>query len=110
MGFTTNAADARSFPNASDTVKSFGVPIIRVNSNDVDSVLRIGKLMVRYWQKFHQDILVDMIGYRKYGHNEVDEPSFTQPHMYQVIRQKKGVAYEYAHKLIHDGVIKEKQY
>lgn len=52
--------------------------------------------MVRYWQKFHKDILVDMIGYRKYGHNEVDEPGFTQPQMYEAIRARKGVSYEYA--------------
>lgn len=63
--------------------------------------------MVRYWKKFGKDILIDMIGFRKYGHNEVDEPSFTQPRMYEKIRSKKSLPREYADKLIEDGIIKE---
>jgi 2-oxoglutarate dehydrogenase complex dehydrogenase (E1) component-like enzyme len=58
-------------------VKSFEIPIIRVNAYDVESIARISKFMVRYWKEFGKDILVDMIGFRKYGHNEIDEPAFT---------------------------------
>ena len=77
VGFTTSPEDDRSFKYSSDIVKPFGVPILRVNTSDPESVIRCSKLMIRYWQKFKKDILVDMIGFRFYGHNEVDEPSFT---------------------------------
>lgn len=72
-----NPADGRSTPYSSDIVKSFGIPVIHVNSFHPESVLKVSRLAVRYWQRFGKDILLDMIGYRKYGHNEVDEPSFT---------------------------------
>lgn len=77
VGFTTDSQDARSFPYASDIVKPFGTPIIRVNAHDIESVVKVCKFAVRYWQKHGKDVLIDMIGYRKYGHNEVDEPAFT---------------------------------
>ena len=57
----------------------------------MESVTRVGRLAVRYWQTFGKDVLIDMIGFRKYGHNEVDEPAFTQPKMYEVIRGMKSV-------------------
>lgn len=90
LGFTTSNKDGRSFDHSSDIVKSFGIPIIRINAADpdstVDSLLRVTKFMIQYWNTFKKDILIDMIGYRKHGHNEVDEPSFTQPEMYEKIR------------------------
>jgi 2-oxoglutarate dehydrogenase complex dehydrogenase (E1) component-like enzyme len=88
-------------------VKPFGIPIVRVNTSDVDSVARVSKFLVRYWQKYGKDILVDMIGYRKYGHNEVDEPAFTQPAMYEKIRALRSVGLQYAEQLISQGIIKE---
>lgn len=63
--------------------------------------------MVRYWKEFGHDILVDMIGFRKYGHNEVDEPAFTQPKMYKKIRTTDSLPVQYAKQLIKDGVIKK---
>lgn len=87
-------------------MKPFGIPIIRVNVSDVESVTKVNKLVVRYWQKFGKDILVDMIGYRKYGHNEVDEPAFTQPQMYEKIRSLKSLPTAYGEQLIQTGVIK----
>jgi 2-oxoglutarate dehydrogenase complex dehydrogenase (E1) component-like enzyme len=90
-------------------VKPFGTPIIRVNAHDVEAVSRVARFAVRYWQNFGKDVLIDMIGYRKYGHNEVDEPSFTQPRMYEVIRAMKSVATTYAENLIAEGTIKETQ-
>ena len=110
VGFTTDNTDARSFPHASDIVKPFGTPIIRVNAHDVEAVTKVCKFAVRYWQQFGKDILIDMIGYRKYGHNEVDEPAFTQPKMYEKIRAMKSLPNEYADKLVSEGVIKEKAY
>lgn len=106
VGFTTDAKDARSFPYASDIVKPFGIPILRVNTSDVDAVTKVCKFMIRYWQKFGKDALVDMIGYRKYGHNEVDEPAFTQPLMYDKIRAIKSTATLYGEQLINEGIIK----
>lgn len=110
VGFTTDNADARSFPHASDIVKPFGIPIIRVNAHDVEAVTRVCKLAVRYWHEYGKDILIDMIGYRKYGHNEVDEPSFTQPKMYEKIREMKSLPHQYADKLVKEGLIKEQAY
>ena len=63
-----------------------------MNAHDVESVARVSKFAVRYWQKFGKDVILDMIGFRKYGHNEVDEPAFTQPRMYEVIRSMKPVS------------------
>lgn len=86
VGFTTASVDGRSFDHSSDIVKSFGIPVVRINAADggstPESLVRVCKFMVAYWKTFRKDILIDMIGYRKHGHNEVDEPSFTQPEMY----------------------------
>ena len=107
MGFTTNPEDDRSFKHSSDIVKPFGVPIIRVNTGDPESVIKVSKLMVRYWRKFKKDILADMIGFRFYGHNEVDEPSFTQPIMYAKIRSMPTQPTAYGTKLVESGVMTE---
>jgi len=86
-------------------VKPFGVPILRVNTSDIEAVIKCCKFMVRYWHKYKKDILIDMIGFRFYGHNEVDEPSFTQPLMYKKIRSMKTQPVSYAEKLVEAGVI-----
>ena len=80
---------------------------MRVNAYDAENVARVSKFLIRYWKKFGKDIIVDMIGFRKYGHNEVDEPAFTQPKMYEVIRSMKTLPEKYADDLIKSGVIKE---
>ena len=87
-------------------MKPFGVPILRVNTSDPEAVIRVCKFMVAYWSKFKKDILVDMIGFRFDGHNEVDEPSFTQPLMYKKIRSMPTQPTSYAQKLIDMGLIK----
>ena len=87
VGFTTEPTNYRSFQNSSDLVKPFEVPILRVNSSDTEAVIRACRFAVEYWSKYGKDVMLDMIGYRYYGHNEVDEPSFTQPVMYNKIRQ-----------------------
>jgi 2-oxoglutarate dehydrogenase complex dehydrogenase (E1) component-like enzyme len=107
LGFTTNPEDDRSFKNSADIVKPFDVPILRVNTSDIEAVVQCCKLMIRYWLKYKKDILIDMVGFRFYGHNEVDEPSFTQPLMYKKIRSMPTQPSSYAQKLISEGVISE---
>lgn len=83
VGFTVNPEDGRSFPHSADIVKSFGIPVLRINASDPqttpESLVRLCKFAIAYWKKYNKDILIDMIGFRKHGHNEVDEPGFTQP-------------------------------
>ena len=86
VGFTTEPQNYRSFKHSADLVKPFEVPILRVNTSDPVAVIKACKFAVKYWKKYRKDVLIDMIGYRYYGHNEVDEPSFTQPEMYKKIR------------------------
>ena len=105
VGFTTNPEDDRSFKHSADIVKPFGVPIIRVNTSDPEGVIKACKFLVSYWEEFNKDALIDMIGYRYYGHNEVDEPSFTQPMMYQKIRSMETPPQRYAKALIEQGII-----
>lgn len=90
-------------------MKPFGVPVLRVNTSDPEAVVQVTKFMVKYWQTFKKDILVDMIGFRFYGHNEVDEPSFTQPVMYKKIRSMPTQPTSYANKLIAEGAITQEQ-
>jgi 2-oxoglutarate dehydrogenase complex dehydrogenase (E1) component-like enzyme len=93
VGFTTSNQDGRSFQNSSDIVKCFDIPVLRVNCSDplttIDNLIRASKFIIKYWKTYKKDILIDMVGYRKHGHNEVDEPSFTQPEMYNAIRNMK---------------------
>ena len=105
MGFTTEPTNYRSFQNSSDLVKPFEVPILRVNSSDPEAVIQACRFAVEYWSKYGKDVMLDMIGYRYYGHNEVDEPSFTQPVMYKKIREMPTPPKQYQEKLISEGVI-----
>lgn len=105
LGFTTDQQDARSTIFASDLAKGFGIPIIHVNADDPFACLTAVRLAHAYRDEFHKDILVDLVGYRRWGHNEGDEPAFTQPHMYEVIRSHPGVRELYAQRLVQDGVI-----
>lgn len=80
LGFTTSGRDSRSTEHSSDIVKAFGMPVVRINCNDGDSpenLIRVCQFANEYRQKFGKDIMLDMIGFRKHGHNEVDEPAFT---------------------------------
>lgn len=86
--------------------------MIRINANDLktpESVIRVCKFMIHYWKTYNKDILIDMIGVRKHGHNEVDEPSFTQPHMYSKIRAMKSLGTLYAERLVSEGVITQEE-
>ena len=86
-------------------VKPFEVPILRVNSSDPVAVIKACRFAIEYWAKYGKDVMLDMIGYRYYGHNEVDEPSFTQPVMYKKIKGMPTPPLQYQEELIADGVI-----
>ncbi len=105
VGFTTDMDDARSTRYASDLAKGFDIPIIHVNADDAEACLSAVRLAMAYRDKFHQDILIDLVGYRRHGHNESDEPAYTQPVMYERIKNLPPVRERYARTLIDAGVL-----
>jgi 2-oxoglutarate dehydrogenase E1 component len=107
IGFTTSPQFARSSPYPSDVAKGVQAPILHVNGDDPEAVTWACKLAIEYRQQFRRDIVIDMWCYRRFGHNEGDEPSFTQPLMYAKIRQHPRVSEVYARQLIDEGVIDE---
>ena len=109
VGFTTNADDARSTTWASDLAKGFDVPIIHVNADDVAACISAVRLAFAFRQEFGHDVLIDLIGYRRFGHNEADEPAYTQPSMYQVIKNHPPVRELFARQLIDQGVVTEQE-
>jgi 2-oxoglutarate dehydrogenase E1 component len=109
VGFTTNADDARSTTWASDLAKGFDVPIIHVNADDVAACISAVRLAFAFRQEFGHDVLIDLIGYRRFGHNEADEPAYTQPSMYQVIKKHPPVRELFARQLIEQGVVTEQE-
>src|SRR5437868_574723 len=104
VGFTTNPEDARSTPYATDIARVLRAPVFHVNGEDPEAVVWAVQLAVEYRQTFRQDVLIDLYSYRKYGHNEGDEPAFTQPLMYEVIRRKQPPREVYARRLGEEGV------
>jgi multifunctional 2-oxoglutarate metabolism enzyme len=105
IGFTTDPDDARSTQWASDLAKGFDVPIIHVNADDVPACMSAVRLAFAFRQEFGHDVLIDLIGYRRFGHNESDEPAYTQPEMYAKIKTKKRVSELWAQRLIDEGVV-----
>lgn len=107
IGFTTVPRDARSTFYCTDIAKTFGAPVFHVNGDDPESAVFALNLSLKIRQKFHIDVFIDLICYRKFGHNETDEPAFTQPLEYQVIRQKKPVRELYRDSLIQQGFLEK---
>jgi 2-oxoglutarate dehydrogenase E1 component len=107
IGFTTGARDARSTLYASDLAKGFEIPIIHVNGDDAEACLAAIRLAHAYRQKFHKDFLIDLVGYRRWGHNEGDDPTYTQPLLYATITKHPTVRTSYAARLQELGVIAE---
>lgn len=106
VGFTiSDPADARSTPYATDVAKMIEAPILHVNGDDPEAVIYAARLAVQYRMKFNKDIVIDLVCYRRHGHNEADEPSATQPVMYKTIKQQKSTRELYAAQLQDDGVI-----
>ena len=109
LGFTTEPQDYRSTYFASDLAKGFEVPIIHVNADDPEAALMAVRMAHAYRDQFHKDILIDLVGYRRWGHNEGDEPAFTQPQMYEIIRSHPTVRELYAHYLQELGVVSQEE-
>jgi len=105
IGFTTDPRDARSTRYASDLAKGFDVPIVHVNADDVDSCIAAVHLAIDFRRRFGHDVIIDLIGYRRFGHNETDEPAYTQPDMYERIKAHPTVRELYAQKLIAQGIV-----
>jgi len=104
VGFTTDPQDARSTYYCTDIARALRAPVFHVNGEDPEAVVWAVQLAVEYRQTFQEDVLIDLYCYRKYGHNETDEPSFTQPIMYEVIRRKPPAREIYARRLEEAGV------
>jgi 2-oxoglutarate dehydrogenase E1 component len=105
IGFTTETRDARSTLYASDLAKGFKIPIVHVNADDPLACIEAARLAVAYCNRFEKDFLIDLVGYRRYGHNEGDEPRFTQPAMYERIERHPTVRQQWADRLVAAGAV-----
>src|SRR5881396_3182854 len=105
LGFTTDPKEGRSTDYSSDLAKGFDAPIIHVNADDAEACLAAARLAMLYRDKFHGDVVIDVVGYRRWGHNEGDEPAYTQPVMYERIRQTPTARQRYADQLAREGVV-----
>ncbi len=110
IGFTTSPRYARSSPYPSDLGKVVDAPILHCNGDDPEAVVYCAKVAIEFRQKFNKDVVIDMICYRRFGHNEGDEPSFTQPLMYKKIKNHPTTLNVYGKKLIDDDVISENEF
>ncbi|MDQ0268389.1 2-oxoglutarate dehydrogenase E1 component [Cytobacillus purgationiresistens] len=107
IGFTTESYDSRSTRYASDLAKGYEVPILHVNADDPEAVLAAARLACEYREKFHKDFLIDLIGYRRFGHNEMDEPMTTNPLMYNIIHKRPTVKELYATRLTSESTLSD---
>jgi 2-oxoglutarate dehydrogenase E1 component len=105
IGFTTNPEESRSTLYCTDIARTFGAPVFHVNAEDPESCIRVTLLALKIRQRFHCDVFIDLNCYRKYGHNEGDEPAFTQPVEYQMIRKKETIRALYLKQLMHEGLL-----
>jgi 2-oxoglutarate dehydrogenase E1 component len=105
VGFTTSPQFARSSPYPSDVAKGVQAPIFHVNGDDPEAVTFATKMAIEFRQRFHRDIVIDMWCYRRFGHNEGDEPGFTQPLMYKAIKDHPPVSEVYGRRLVAEGVV-----
>ncbi|MEQ8655133.1 MAG: 2-oxoglutarate dehydrogenase E1 component [Kiloniellales bacterium] len=109
IGFTTNPVNARSGPYCSEAAKIIQAPIFHVNGDDPESVVHVARIATEFRQQFNKDVIIDMFCYRRHGHNEGDEPAFTQPLMYKKIRSHDSTREIYAKRLAAEGVIAENE-
>ena len=105
LGFTTDPEEGRSTRYASDVAKGFDLPIIHVNADDITACVSAVRLATAFRQKFGRDVVIDLIGYRRFGHNETDEPAYTQPLMYEAIKEHPTVRDIFAAQLIEEGLL-----
>ena len=109
LGFTTDPEDSFSTSYASGLARGFKIPITHVNADDAVACIEAARLAIAYRQRFKLDYLIDLVGYRKYGHNEGDEPAFTQPQIYQIVAAHPTVREKYAAQLVEAGVVTQEQ-
>ena len=109
VGFTTDPKEGRSTDYSSDLAKGFDAPIIHVNADDPEACLAAARLAMMYRDKFHADVVIDVVGYRRHGHNEGDEPAYTQPLMYERIKRTPPVRQRYVEQLASEGVLDRAQ-
>ena len=110
IGFTTAPHWSRSSPYPSDVAKMIEAPIFHCNGDDPEAVVYAAKIAIEFRQKFHKPVVIDMFCYRRFGHNETDEPAFTQPLMYKRIAQQPTVVTLYGKRLVEEGVISEAEF
>uniref|UniRef100_A0A672HUR7 2-oxoglutarate dehydrogenase complex component E1 n=1 Tax=Salarias fasciatus TaxID=181472 RepID=A0A672HUR7_SALFA len=110
IGFTTDPRMARSSPYPTDVARVVNAPIFHVNADDPEAVIYVCKVAAEWRATFHKDVVVDLVCYRRMGHNEMDEPMFTQPLMYKQIKKQKPVLLKYAEKLIAEGAVSRQEY
>jgi len=109
IGFTTDPRSSRSSPYCTDVAKAIQAPIFHVNGDDIESVARVCHLAAKWRQRFHRDVVIDIVCYRKQGHNELDQPMFTQPEMYTNIARMTPVFKKYSQQLIAEGVTTQEE-
>ena len=107
VGFTTDPVDARSTHYSSDLAKGFEIPVLHVNADDPEGCLLAVRVAIEYRQHFKKDVLIDLVGYRRHGHNEADQPAFTQPKMYDVIKAHPSAREVFGARLVREGVVTE---
>src|SRR6202042_326831 len=105
IGFTTLPTFSRSGPYCTEVAKIVQAPILHVNGDDPEAVVHCARIATEFRQLFNKDVVVDMFCYRRFGHNEGDEPSFTQPLMYRAIKDHPSVVSVYSKRLIEDGIV-----
>uniref|UniRef100_A0A673Y7Z9 2-oxoglutarate dehydrogenase complex component E1 n=1 Tax=Salmo trutta TaxID=8032 RepID=A0A673Y7Z9_SALTR len=110
IGFTTDPRMARSSPYPTDVARVVNAPIFHVNADDPEAVVYVCNVAAEWRATFHKDVVVDLVCYRRLGHNEMDEPMFTQPLMYKQIKKQKGVMQKYGEKLIAEGAVSRQEY
>ncbi|XP_076662252.1 oxoglutarate dehydrogenase Nc73EF isoform X3 [Halictus rubicundus] len=109
IGFTTDPRHSRSSPYCTDVARVVNAPIFHVNSDDPEAVMHVCKVAAEWRATFHKDVVIDIVSYRRNGHNEIDEPMFTQPLMYRKIKSTPPALDKYAKSLISDGVVTEEE-
>ena len=110
IGFTTMPKFSRSGPYSTDVAKMLAAPIFHVNGDDPEAVVHVARIATEFRQEFGRDVVIDMYCYRRFGHNEGDEPAFTQPIMYQTIAEQKTALTQYAERLIKEKVLTQDEY
>ncbi len=105
IGFTTNPDEARSTPYSTDVARGVQAPIFHVNGDSPQAAIRVAQIALDYRQQFKKDVVIDMICYRRHGHNEGDDPSYTHPMLYRKIKQHPSVATQYGERLVREGVL-----